>query len=580
MRYIIGYLKNFKTESILAPLFKMLEAVFELLVPLVVASIIDRGIVAKDIAYINRQFGVLIFLAVVGVITALTAQYFAAKAAICAASSMRRDLYAHVADFSEASMNRFGSSALITRLTNDIDRVQNGINMFLRLFLRSPFIVGGAFVMALTIDVKASMIILGVIGGLALIVGIVMKSTLPGFQKIQKALEGLLLRVSENLEGVRVLRAFRQEKEERKGFFEETDGIVRMQTRVGAVSATLNPLTALIVNSGIIILLYYSSLRVNVGSLSTGEAVALVNYLSQILVELLKLANLILLLTRAFSSVQRLEEIASFTPDEREHVDFDGTSDNGEAVRFSRVSFSYPEDTEHALSDMDLILNKGESLGIIGGTGSGKSTLVRLIRHAFDATEGQVNLFGKDIRAYADEEVSRLVGVVPQKAELFKGTVRSNLLMAKKDATEQEMWQALRLAQIADAIEKKEGVLDAPVERGGVNFSGGQRQRLTIARALIKRPAVLIFDDSASALDLVTERRLKEAVYALPWHPAVIFISQRTSSVMDAHRILVLENGKKEGYGTHEQLLNDCEVYREIYECQFGDLSKRKGGMA
>ncbi len=558
----------------------MLEAVFELLVPLVVASIIDRGIVAKDIAYINRQFGVLIFLAVVGVITALTAQYFAAKAAICAASSMRRDLYAHVADFSEASMNRFGSSALITRLTNDIDRVQNGINMFLRLFLRSPFIVGGAFVMALTIDVKASMIILGVIGGLALIVGIVMKSTLPGFQKIQKALEGLLLRVSENLEGVRVLRAFRQEKEERKGFFEETDGIVRMQTRVGAVSATLNPLTALIVNSGIIILLYYSSLRVNVGSLSTGEAVALVNYLSQILVELLKLANLILLLTRAFSSVQRLEEIASFTPDEREHVDFDGTSDNGEAVRFSRVSFSYPEDTEHALSDMDLILNKGESLGIIGGTGSGKSTLVRLIRHAFDATEGQVNLFGKDIRAYADEEVSRLVGVVPQKAELFKGTVRSNLLMAKKDATEQEMWQALRLAQIADAIEKKEGVLDAPVERGGVNFSGGQRQRLTIARALIKRPAVLIFDDSASALDLVTERRLKEAVYALPWHPAVIFISQRTSSVMDAHRILVLENGKKEGYGTHEQLLNDCEVYREIYECQFGDLSKRKGGMA
>ena len=307
---------------------------------------------------------------------------------------------------------------------------------------------------------------------------------------------------------------------------------------------------------------------------------ALVNYLSQILVELLKLANLILLLTRAFSSVQRLEEIASFTPDEREHVDFDGTSDNGEAVRFSGVSFSYPEDTEHALSDMDLILNKGESLGIIGGTGSGKSTLVRLIRHAFDATEGQVKLFGKDIRAYADEEVSRLVGVVPQKAELFKGTVRSNLLMAKKDATEQEMWQALRLAQIADAIEKKEGALDAPVERGGVNFSGGQRQRLTIARALIKRPAVLIFDDSASALDLVTERRLKEAVYALPWHPAVIFISQRTSSVMDAHRILVLENGKKEGYGTHEQLLNDCDVYREIYECQFGDLSKKKGGTA
>ena len=558
----------------------MLEAVFELLVPLVVASIIDKGITSQDVSYINRQFVVLIFLAVVGAISALTAQYFAAKAAICAASSMRRDLYAHVADFSEASMNRFGSSTLITRLTNDIDRVQNGINMFLRLFLRSPFIVGGAFVMALTIDVKASMIILGVIGGLALIVGIVMKSTLPGFQKIQKALEGLLLRVSENLEGVRVLRAFRQEKEERKGFFEETDGIVRMQTRVGAVSATLNPLTALIVNSGIIILLYYSSLRVNVGSLSTGEAVALVNYLSQILVELLKLANLILLLTRAFSSVQRLEEIASFTPDERERVDFDGASDNGEAVRFSKVSFSYPEDTEHALSDMDLILNKGESLGIIGGTGSGKSTLVRLIRHAFDATEGQVKLFGKDIRAYADEEVSRLVGVVPQKAELFKGTVRSNLLMAKKDATEQEMWQALRLAQIADAIEKKEGALDAPVERGGVNFSGGQRQRLTIARALIKRPAVLIFDDSASALDLVTERRLKEAVYALPWHPAVIFISQRTSSVMDAHRILVLENGKKEGYGTHEQLLNDCDVYREIYECQFGDLSKRKGGMA
>nr|MCR4674800.1 ABC transporter ATP-binding protein/permease [Lachnospiraceae bacterium] len=542
-----------------------------------------------------------ILLAVVGVVSAITAQYFAAKAAIYSAGAMRRDMYLHIGTFSEETLNRFGSSKLITRITNDINQVQNGINMVLRLLLRSPFIVFGALLMAFILDAKAALIFVAVIAVLLLIIVGIMKSTLPMFRKIQGALEKLTLRVGENISGVRVVRAFRQEDNENQGFIDETEGLYGKQIRAGKISALLNPLTFVVINLGVIAILYFSGWNVNIGNSDQGEVVALTNYMSQILVELLKLSNLILLLTRAMASVNRVDEVMSATADERTFISLmDKTcakkeainskventseektthaennskektthSENNALLEFKNVSFSYPDAPETVLENINFSMKAGDFFAVIGGTGSGKSTLIQLLHHNYDVTEGEILFKGKNIQSYSDEEVSSHFGIVPQHARLFSGTVESNLRMANPVASEDELWEALSSAQVADVIRDKEG-LQTGVSRGGNNFSGGQRQRLTIARALAKKPEVLILDDSASALDLATERRLREELKSLPWKPTVIFISQRASSCLDADKVLVLENGEIQGIGTHEELLKSCPTYEEIYYCQY-----------
>ena len=590
MKFVLSYLSEYKKETILAPLFKMLEAIFELLVPLVVASIINKGILQKDEAYLIKMTVILIVLAIVGVVSAITAQYFAAKAAIYSTSKMRRDLYVHIGKFSDATLNQFGDAILITRLTNDINQVQNGINMVLRLLLRSPFIVFGALVMACIVDAKASVIFIAVIGVLTLIIYGIMKSTLPRYKRIQKALEKLFTRVNENISGVRVIRGFRQEEKEYAQFATDAEDLYGQQISTGRISVLLNPLTYVAVNLGVVALLYYSGAEVNVGHLNQGEVVALTNYMSQILVELLKFANTILLLTRAFASVDRLEEIIHSEPDERITAHLPqgsphtasaadrlpslyglspargGASDY--AVEFLNVSFSYPDGQETVVEDISFELRKGDFFTVIGGTGSGKSSLMQLLVHAYDATGGEVRINGRNVNEYTDAELATLVGVVPQRAELFAGTVESNLKMAKEDASEDEMWEALGAAQIADVIKEKGG-LSTKVSRRGNNFSGGQKQRLTIARALVKKPEILILDDSASALDLGTERRLRDTLKSLPWNPTILFVSQRASSCIDADGVLVLEDGRAVGLGTHEELLKTCSVYQEIYYCQF-----------
>lgn len=571
MRFAAHYLGDYKKESLLAPLFKMLEAIFELLVPLVMAKIIDVGIANKDTGYIMRMCGMLILLAVIGLTVAIIAQYFSAKAAINAAGQMRQDLFFHIMKFSRGTLENAGTASLVTRITNDVNQVQNGMNMFLRLFLRSPFIVFGAMIMSFTVDVKAALAFCVVIPVLGLVVYLVMRATLPKFRKIQEGLEKVLLTVNENLEGVRVIRAFRVEKKQDKRFKDETADLYGRQVSAGRISALLNPVTYAVINLGIAIILWISGGQVNTGSLTQGEAVALVNYMSQILVELIKLANLILLLTRAISSAGRLQEILTTEPDERTHEKLADSSNelNDTAIEFDNLSFTYPGSRDYALSDISVKIGRGQSLGIIGGTGSGKSSLVRLLRHAYDPTSGSLKLFGKDITAYSDEELVQTIGHVPQKANLFTGTIKYNLQLAKPDATEEEMWAALDAAQAKEIVENKENKLDEFIQRSGTNFSGGQKQRLTIARALIKKPVILILDDSASALDMLTERHLQDAIGKLPWHPTSVIISQRASSVMTCDQILVLEGGKVAGLGTSDELLKTCPIYKEIYSTQF-----------
>ena len=565
----------------------MLEAIFELLVPLVCASIIDVGIVNNDRAYILKMGLILFLLAAVGLAVALIAQYFAAKAAIKAAGAMRRDVFYHIMDFSDGVRAGQGESALTTRLTSDIDRVQNGINMFLRLFLRSPFIVFGAFIMSFIVDARASLIYLLVLPLLTLTVVLVMKFTLPMYASIQEKLQRIFTIVDENLSGVRVIRAFRNEESQKKGFLEETEELKNRQLAAGRISVLLGPLTLIVVNMGVIWLLYYSGRMVNIGSLTTGETVALVNYMSQILVELIKLANLILLLTRALSSVKRIEEILNTRPDERRHIsdikpvaaetdDNGGNSEGksagkqaGETVLSVRdASFSYG-DGRRILEGVSFDLYEGETLGIIGGTGSGKSTLLRLIRHSYDIDSGSIYYRNHDIASYDDETISRAIAIVPQKASLFKGTIRSNLAMGDTEASDEKMWRTLAVAQADKIVADKPGGLDEPVSADGGNFSGGQRQRLTIARALIRNADITMLDDSASALDLLTERRLRDALKESQGNRSYIIVSQRASFVKNADRILVLEHGEQVGYGTHDELMNTCEVYREIYLTQY-----------
>lgn len=572
MKYLKVYLKNYRTDSILAPLFKMLEAVFDLLVPIVVARIINVGIADKDTGYILRCCGILILMALIGLACSFTAQYFAAKAAIGSTTGLRHMLFAHIQSLGFSEMDTIGSSTLITRMTSDLNQVQNGLNLFLRLFLRSPFIVFGAMIMAFSIDVEMALIFVVVIPVLSVIIFGIMRWTAPRYRKIQSRLDAVTKSTRENLSGVRVIRAFGRESSEVEQFSEANDSLVDLQLHVGHVSALMNPLTYVVVNIGIIAILYAGAGKVNGGILLSGGIVALVNYMNQILVELVKLANLIVSISRALASLSRVEQVL----DTRTAMQFpdpavccNDASSPEEAVRFSDVSLIYAGAGAESLTGISFCAAKGQTIGVIGGTGSGKSSLVHLIPRFYDATSGQVSLLGQPIQNWDRDTLRSKVGIVMQKAQLFAGTIRSNLLWGNPDASEEELWEALRIAQAEEFVRAKSGGLDEPVEQGGRNLSGGQRQRLTIARALVRKPEILILDDSASALDYATDAALRKALRGLPSSVTVFIVSQRTSSLQHADQILVLDDGCLAGCGTHTQLLETCETYREIYESQF-----------
>ncbi len=574
MKKLLVYLKNYKKECVLAPLFKMLEASFELIVPLVVSAIIDVGIVKRDQNFILQMCLVMVALGLIGLVCSVTAQFFAAKAAAGFGTIVRHALFAHIQTFSFSEIDKAGTATLITRMTSDINQTQSGVNMVLRLFLRSPFIVFGAMVMAFTIDVKAALIFAAAIPLLSLVVFGIMAVSIPLYRKVQERLDKVLGITRENLTGARVIRAFHKEEEEKSRFEERLENLTFMQNHVGKISAFLNPVTFVIINGATIVLLYTGAVQVNVGNLTQGEVVALVNYMSQILVELIKLANLIITITKAAACGNRISsvlEMESSMPIERE-VKKDAETENIRGcamVQFSHVGMKYQGAGAESLSDIDFTVEKGETVGIIGGTGSGKTTLVHLIPRFYDVTAGEVLIQGKSVKEYSLEELRQKVGIVMQKAVLFQGTIRDNLCWGKADATDEELYQALETAQAKEVVEGKEGKLDAPVEQGGKNFSGGQRQRLTIARALVRRPEILILDDSASALDYATDARLRKAIRAMEGNPTVFIVSQRTSSIQHTDKIIVLDDGEIAGMGTHEELLDHCLVYREIHESQY-----------
>ncbi|MBE5910833.1 ABC transporter ATP-binding protein [Pseudobutyrivibrio sp.] len=570
MRFIIQYIKKYKIRAILAPLFKMLEAIFELLVPLVMASIINKGIASSDTHYIIMMSGVLILLAVVGLIFSITAQYFSAYVAVYTASEIRHDLFKKILSLSQATKDQVGEEVLTTRITNDINQIQNAINMVLRLFLRSPFIVFGAMIMAFIVDVKSAFIFIGVIVLLSFIVYVIMKYTLPRYKTIAARLEKILHATSENLAGARVLRAFCQVDNESREFKQKTHELAYMQINTGKVSALLNPVTYVIVNLGIVALIYISATRVEAGYILQGDVVALVNYMSQILVELIKLANLIVLLMKAFPSADRVQELMEMKSDERTHIETVETSEalSQGNISIKNVSFSYNHTKEMDLVNITLEIPAGSTLGIIGGTGSGKSTLLKLLNHTYDVSQGSIEIDGTDVKKISDSKLAEIFGIVPQRASLFSGTIRENMTMKTATSDDAEIKSALNNAQGLDFIEQKEG-LDTVVNGRGSNFSGGQKQRLTIARALVGQPKILMLDDSSSALDMTTEAKLKKALSKLSWNPTRIIVSQRASSVKDADQILVLEDGQAVGLGTHSQLMENCDIYQEIYYCQF-----------
>lgn len=575
MKKLLVYLKDYKKESVLAPLFKMLEASFELFVPLVVTAIIDVGIANRDSGYILKMCLVMVALGVIGLACSVTAQYFAAKAAVGFGTQVRHQLFSHIQTFSFSEVDKAGTATLITRMTSDINQVQSGVNMVLRLFLRSPFIVFGAMIMAFTIDVKAALIFVVIIPLLSIVVFGIMAVSIPLYKKVQERLDRVLGITRENLTGVRVIRAFHKEEEEKGRFEESLEALTGMQNHVGRISAFMNPVTYIIINGGIIALLYVGAFQVDTGMLTQGQVVALVNYMSQILVELIKLANLIITITKAVACGNRIEsilEIKSSMPTSGEQLGSEKKEDSVNSeymVEFSHVGLTYQGAGAESLTDIDFKVKKGETVGIIGGTGCGKTSLVNLIPRFYDATAGEVKINGQNVKEYPLEELRQMVGIVMQKAVLFKGTIRENLCWGKKDATEEELYMALETAQAREVVEGKDGKLDAPVEQGGKNFSGGQRQRLTIARALVRKPKILILDDSASALDYATDARLRKAIREMDGNPTVFIVSQRTSSIQHADKIIVLDDGEITGIGTHEQLLEGCEVYREIYESQY-----------
>lgn len=566
MKKLLVYLKNYKKESVLAPLFKMLEATFELIVPLVVASIIDNGIKNGDLNLVIRKAGTLVLLAVVGMIAAITAQYFAAKAATGFATEVRHSLFEKIQSFSFTELDNIGTSTLITRMTNDVNQAQSGVNMVLRLFLRSPFIVVGAFVMAMSIDFKAGLIFLLVIAVLSAVVATIMKVTVPMYRDVQNTLDSVTLMTRENLTGARVIRAFTEEEQEYSRFSKKNNLLAHFQRAVGRISVLMNPITYIIINLGIVLLIYYGALSVNSGSLSQGQVVALYNYMSQILVELIKFANLIVTISKAFASGSRIATVLDI--DSTLQSTDDKTVYDSHSVAFDNVSLKYHGAGDESLTDISFFADKGDVIGIIGSTGSGKSSLVNLIAHYYDATKGKVTVNGRDVKSYDKTELRSNIGFVMQKAVLFAGTVRDNIKWGKQNATDDEINEALKIAQIYDTVYDKDG-LDTVVEQGGANFSGGQKQRLSIARAVVSKPDIIVLDDSASALDFATEKALREAILSLDYKPTLFIVSQRCSSILSADKIIVLDDGKCIASGTNEQLLKSCEVYREIYSSQF-----------
>ena len=571
MKSLLVYLKDYKKESILGPLFKLLEASFELIVPLVVASMIDVGIANNDKGYVVRMCLIMAALGLTGLISSVTAQYFAAKAAVGFATKLRHALFAHIESLSFTNMDKEGTSTLITRMTSDINQVQSGVNLVLRLFLRSPFIVFGAMIMAFTVDVKAALIFVVVIPLLSVVVFGVMLASIPLFDKVQRNLDQVLGTTRENLTGVRVIRAFGKEEHEIEKFDAQTDTLRKVQMTAARISALMNPFTYIIINGGLMVLIYTGAVRVEMGILTQGQVVALVNYMSQILVELVKLANLIITVTKAVACGNRVQSVfeipagmetgerkaEQLSPKERGTVDFEG------------VSMKYHEGGEEALTDITFHAKKGDTIGVIGGTGSGKTTLVHLIPRFYDITEGSVRVDGVDVRDYDVTKLRDKIGIVMQKAVLFKGSIRENLLWGNENASDEELWQALKISQAEEFVLQKEGGLDALIEQEGRNLSGGQKQRLSIARALVKKPEILILDDSASALDYATDAKLRKAIKEMPGETTVFIVSQRASSLMHADLIIVLDDGCVAAMGKHEQLLKSCEVYQEIYYSQF-----------
>lgn len=578
MKTLLAYLKGYKKESILAPLFKMLEASFELLVPLVMAAIIDVGIANKDKPYIVKMCFVLIALGIIGLVCSITAQYFAAKAATGVGTGIRHGLFEHIQKFTFTEMDQLGTSTLITRMTSDINQIQSGVNLVLRLFLRSPFIVFGAMIMAFTVDVKAALVFVVTIPLLSLIVFGIMLVTMPMYKKVQADLDQVLLTTRENLTGARVIRAFNKEEDETKRFENANQILTDAQKYVGRISGMMNPLTYIIVNGAIIALIYVGAVRVDIGDLTQGQVVALINYMSQILVELVKLANLIISVTKAAACLNRVESVLAVKPDMNEG-DVRWKSNSSEAdrdlknkipvVEFSHVSLTYKGTSDTSLSDINFCAEKGQTIGIIGGTGSGKSSLVNLIPRFYDATDGTVKINGHDIKEYQTENLREHIGVVFQKAVLFKGSIADNLRWGKEDATEQEMYEALDISQAREFVDTKQGGLEFQIEQGGRNLSGGQKQRMTIARALVRKPEILILDDSASALDFATDAALRKSIKEMKNQPTVFIVSQRAASIQYADQIIVLDDGAMAGIGTHEELLKDCPVYQEIYYSQF-----------
>ena len=575
------YLKDYKKESILAPLFKLLEAFFELMVPLVMANIIDYGISNRNMGYIGKMGLLLLLLGVVGLASSITAQFFAAKAAVGVSTKLRQALFDHIEDLSFTDIDKAGTSTMITRMTSDVNQVQSGINMTLRLFLRSPIIVFGAMIMAFTIDVKCALIFVVAIPLLSVVVFGIILSTIPMYKKVQSRLDQVLGITRENLTGVRVIRAFHQEAKEEERFRENNEALSAMQIFVGKISACMNPVTYIIVNGAIIALIYTGAVQVNIGNLSQGEVVAIINYMNQILVELVKLANLIVTMTKALACADRVASVfeigadAAYMGAQNQKL-ADKVDKSAPFLDFKHVSLTYQGAGAPTLQDMNFTVNRGDTVGIIGGTGSGKTSLVNLIPGFYPATEGEILLEGRDIKTMSDEELRGRIGVVPQKAVLFKGTIRSNLQWGKPDATEEEMWKALELAQASEVVEGKDGKLDATVAQNGKNFSGGQRQRLTIARALVREPEILILDDSASALDYATDAKLRAALRTLENKTTTFIVSQRASTIRHADKIIVLDDGEIAGVGTHDELLKDCTVYQEIYYSQYPE---QRGGV-
>ena len=581
MKRLMMYLKDYKKESILAPLFKLLEAFFELLVPLVMANIIDYGISNRNMGYIGKMGLLLLLLGVVGLASSITAQFFAAKAAVGFSTKLRQALFDHIEDLSFTDIDKAGTSTMITRMTSDVNQVQSGINMTLRLFLRSPIIVFGAMIMAFTIDVKCALIFVVAIPLLSIVVFGIILSTIPMYKKVQSRLDQVLGITRENLTGVRVIRAFHQEAKEEERFRENNEALSAMQIFVGKISACMNPVTYIIVNGAIIALIYTGAVQVNIGNLSQGEVVAIINYMNQTLVELVKLANLIVTMTKALACAERVASVfdigadAAYVGAQNQKL-ADKVDKSAPFLDFKHVSLTYQGAGAPTLQDMNFTVNRGDTVGIIGGTGSGKTSLVNLIPGFYPATEGEILLEGRDIRTMSDEELRGRIGVVPQKAVLFKGTIRSNLQWGKPDAAEEEMWKALELAQASEVVDGKPGKLDATVAQNGKNFSGGQRQRLTIARALVRNPEILILDDSASALDYATDAKLRAAIRTLEDKTTTFIVSQRASTIRHADKIIVLDDGEIAGMGTHDELLKDCTVYQEIYYSQYPE---QRGGV-